>query len=515
MAPSATDIDYNVINPSNKWRMLRVQWRYGLWALWTSIGSMMLGFDYVIGSQLAALSEFQKFFGVQQPDGSWIIPATYLSAWGAIGLGCDVVASWLAAPLLEKYGRKPLILFSALVSVVAIILQQLATNWRVHLAGRAVNVNTSIIWGQMLVVIVARATSSLDTKWQWWIPIICMYIYPLMLVVVWPFFPESPYWLVREERCEDARKSLQRMYGFDSPDFYDIELRRLQEDVRLCEEMTGTSKSSKLIFGFLPSPTAELQCFDKQNRKRTLTAICAASSQQVIGAAFVIGNATYFLELIGVKQYFDASVVLYVIMLLSSAAAFPLSEVVGRRTLIVPSQFLLCFFLLLIGIMGCIPNQAKAGWAIVVFIYLWAIVYQVSIGATGFVLASEVATLRLRAVTQALVTMSNGVWGLIMQFTIPYMINPDAGHLGGKVGFIFFGLGIIVSVLGWFLYPETKGVRFEKLDELYAKGVKPRHFKKYENQTDIDNQIGSKQDELDVEAESRVEGTVDHEIKSE
>ena len=93
-------------------------------------------------------------------------------------------------------------------------------------------------------------------------------------------------------------------------------------------------------------------------------------------------------------------------------------------------------------------------------------------------------------------------------------INPDAGHLGGKVGFIFFGLGIIVSVLGWFLYPETKGVRFEKLDELYAKGVKPRHFKKYENQTDIDNQIGSKQDELDVEAESRVEGTVDHAIKS-
>lgn len=108
-------------------------------ALWTSIGSMMLGFDYVIGSQLAALSEFKKYFGVQEADGTWIIPATYLSAWGAIGLGCDVIASWLAAPLLEKYGRKPLILFSAIVSVVAIILQQLATNWRVHLAGRAVN----------------------------------------------------------------------------------------------------------------------------------------------------------------------------------------------------------------------------------------------------------------------------------------------------------------------------------------------------------------------------------------
>lgn len=213
------------------------------------------------------------------------------------------------------------------------------------------------------------------------------------------------------------------MYGFHHPEFYDIEIRRLQEDVRLCEQMTGANKANRTIWGFIPNPTAELECFNKQNRKRTLTAICAASSQQVIGAAFVIGNATYFLQLIGVKEYFNASVVLYVIMLLSSAAAFPLSEMIGRRTLIVPSQFLLCFFLLLMGIMGCLSDQTKAGWAIVVFIYLWAIVYQVSIGATGFVLASEVATLRLRAVTQALVTMSNGVWGLIMQFTIPYMVS--------------------------------------------------------------------------------------------
>lgn len=245
---------------------------------------------------------------------------------------------------------------------------------------------------------------------------------PVMLVLVWPFFPESPYWLIREDKHAAARKSLERMYGFEDPIFYEIEMKRLQEDVHFCEERGGEIKKERLIWGFIPSPTAELECFHKGNRKRTLTAICAASSQQVIGAAFVIGNATYFLFLIGVKQYFDASVVLYVIMLLSSAAAFPLSEVVGRRTLIVPAQFVLCIFLLLIGIMGCIPDQSKAGWAIVVFIYLWAIVYQLSIGATGFVLASEVSTLRLRAVTQALVTMSNGVWGLIMQFTIPYMV---------------------------------------------------------------------------------------------
>jgi hypothetical protein len=65
-----------------------------------------------------------------------------------------------------------------------------------------------------------------------------------------------------------------------------------------------------------------------------------------------------------------------------------------------------------------------------------------------------------------------------MQFTVPYMINPDAGNLGGKVGFIFLGTGLLAGIGGWYLFPETKGLSFEKLDELYAMKVSPRFFKK-------------------------------------
>jgi hypothetical protein len=35
-------------------------------------------------------------------------------------------------------------------------------------------------------------------------------------------------------------------------------------------------------------------------------------------------------------------------------------------------------------------------------------------------------------------------------------INPDAGNLGGKVGFIFLATAIFAAVGGWYLYPETK-----------------------------------------------------------
>ncbi|KAH8805310.1 general substrate transporter [Xylogone sp. PMI_703] len=506
MAAIIDGVDYSIVNPENKWRMLKSQWRFALWSLWISSGVIMQGFDIVAGGQLAALPTFQKQFGIKEHDGSYLIPAHYLSAWNSIAPACEVASTFIFAPLLERFGRKPGILAAAFISTAGILLQQLATDWKVHLAGRGVNgiaigmmftisplwigetcrpelrgfflcfFNTSIVFGQFAIVVVSKGGSYIDSKWQWWLPVVAMYIFPLILVSGWPFFPESPYWLIRQGKLSQARRALQRIYGFVETAFYEVEMNRMEEEIRISTELQGNlDEKYRTILGV--NISAEAECFNAMNRKRTLTAIFAASGQQMIGATFVIGYATYFLDLIGIKNYFDASVVLYIVMLLASLAAFPLTEIVGRRSLIVWPQFVLCFMLLLIGIMGCVPDKSKAGWGIVVFIYVWAIIYQLSIGATGFVLASEIATMRLRGATQGLITITNAIWGLIMQFTIPYMINPDAGNLGGKVGFVFLGTGLLAAIGGWYLYPETKGISFEKLDELYAAKVRPRHFK--------------------------------------
>lgn len=99
----------------------------------------MQGFDIVAGGQLAALPEFRKQFGFPQPDGSYTIPARYLSAWNSIAPACGVASTFIYAPLLEKYGRKPGILVASAISTGGVLLQQLAADWRVHLAGRGVN----------------------------------------------------------------------------------------------------------------------------------------------------------------------------------------------------------------------------------------------------------------------------------------------------------------------------------------------------------------------------------------
>ncbi|KAK5173250.1 uncharacterized protein LTR77_001931 [Saxophila tyrrhenica] len=509
MAELIKGVDFSVVDPSQKWKILRSQSRFALWALWLSSGVIMQGFDITVGGQLAALPAFREKFGRPQPDGSFLLPAYYLSAWNSIAPACEVVATFIFAPLLEKYGRKWGILAASMISVAGILLQQLAQDWTVHLAGRGVNgvaigmmftitplwigeccrpelrgfflcfFNTAIVFGQFAIVVVSRGSNEIDGKWQWWTPVVAMYIFPLILTSLWPWFPESTYWLVRQGRPEAAKASLRRIHGFTEEAFYDIELHRLEEEVRVANEIQGSIDGVHTRKFLGVDIDAEAECFRASNRKRTFTAIFCASGQQMIGATFVIGYSTYFFELIGIQDYFNASVALYVVMLLASTAAFPLTEIYGRRFLIVGPQFALCFMLLMVGILGCIPNHPVAtGKAIVAFIYVWALIYQLSIGATGFVLASEIATMRLRGATQGLITITNACWGLIMQFTVPYMINRDAGNLGGKVGFIFLGTGLIAAVGGWFLYPETKGIPFEKMDELYAAKVPPRRFGK-------------------------------------
>jgi MFS family permease len=52
-----------------------------------------------------------------------------------------------------------------------------------------------------------------DNQWAWRIPIIAMQVYPLSLLAIFEQLPESPRWFMFHERKDDAKKSLNRIYG--------------------------------------------------------------------------------------------------------------------------------------------------------------------------------------------------------------------------------------------------------------------------------------------------------------
>ncbi len=177
-------------------------------ALLISSGVVMQGFDIVAGGQLAALPAFREKFGVHQSDGTYLIPAHYLSAWNSIAPATEIVSAFIFAPLLDRFGRKWGILAASLISVAGVLLQQLAPDWKVHLAGRGVNgiaiglmftisplwigetcrpelrgfflcfFNTSIVFGQFAIVIVSQGSSHISGRWQWWLPVVAMYFFP-------------------------------------------------------------------------------------------------------------------------------------------------------------------------------------------------------------------------------------------------------------------------------------------------------------------------------------------------
>lgn len=430
-----------------------------------------------------------------EPSG-YLIPARWQSAWSgatsAGGLVGGVIAGWL----IEKIGRKHSFAIGSVLAGVGIGLQVASHEWTVFMGGRIVNaagfsivfltgpvwigenarpelrgfflclLNGCIVLAQFLLACTAQGTSKIQGKWSYELLIVLQFMWVGIMLLGYPIFPESPYWLLKHGRPEKARKSLQWVHGRSDQSLIDAEMKRIQVAVNFSEELKRTTAAKGPEF---------LQLFQGSNLKRTLIACLPIAAQQFIGAAFVLGYITYFLSLLNVEDYFTVSVVLYVVMLLSNLAAFGLTEIAGRRTLLVPGMFALTAIELLLGIMGCISAKG-AIWVILVCIFLWAIIYQITVGAAGFALASEVGSLPLRAATQSIVIVTQLFVGWLIGFISPYMINPDAGNLGAKVGFVFFGFGVPFCILMYFFIPETKGLSYEEMDYLFTTRTNCRHF---------------------------------------
>jgi len=89
--------------------------------------------------------------------------------------------------------------------------------------------------------------------------------------------------------------------------------------------------------------------------------------------------------------------------------------------------------------------------------------YNVSVGDSGFVFASELSTLPLRPQTQGIIGFVQSGLGWLVGFVFPYCINPDAGNFGGKVAYFFFGFGVILSIVTFLYLPETKGLTIDEV----------------------------------------------------
>ncbi|CAK7201577.1 hypothetical protein SEUCBS139899_004283 [Sporothrix eucalyptigena] len=495
----AASLDWAEDHQDKRWTVLVRLKRFTLWSLYISIGSMMLGFDFSLAGTLTAFPAFQQLMGVPYAAeaSGYLITARVQSAWSAISTVGDILGIVISSLVMDRIGRKHTIFFGIVFTSVGIGMQIASHEWTLFLGGRLVNaigfgivyvvcpvwigenvrpelrglflcfINGSIIMGQFILALIAYGTQHISGKWSYESLIVLQFAYVLFLIIGYPFFPESPYFILsKKQDPAAAEKQLGRIYGRKDLLLLTAEIVRIQK-------LVDDDEAAKRL-ALAQGPPIQ-QCFRGANLKRTLISLIPPATQQFIGAAFVLGYITYFLSLLHIENYFTVSVVLYVCMFLSNCSAFPLIEVVGRRPLMLIGIFALTLIELIMGIMGVV-NNAAALWVTLVCIFLWAVFYQVSVGAVGLAIASEMATPRLRPITISLVGCMQGVSGWLIGFVSPYMINPDAGNLGAKVGFVFAGFGVPLCILIFFYIPETKGLSFEDLDLLFENRVNTRHF---------------------------------------
>lgn len=75
---------------------------------------------------------------------------------------------------------------------------------------------------------------------------------------------------------------------------------------------------------------------------------------------------------------------------------------VGRRTIYVTGQALLCGWLLLIGILNATSKTGGSLWAQAAFCILWLFTYSLTVGPIAYAIIAETSSVRLRPLSVVL-----------------------------------------------------------------------------------------------------------------
>ncbi|KAI0508290.1 sugar porter family MFS transporter [Xylaria bambusicola] len=466
------------------------------WSMFVSIGVIMLAFDPQIVGNMFAIPQFKKDFGIEHPNGEFVIPArwqTGLSLGNPLG---QVVGALFSAYPMELFGRKWT--FFGCVSLTAglVFIQFFARSLEVLLVGELLGglvlgcfvvigptyasevcpmalrgvltsyTNLCFVTGQLLGNGVTAGTATLKNHWAYSIPFALQWFWVLVIIPGVFFIPESPWWLVRKGRIEEARDSLRRLASRKVN--VDATLAAIAETDRLELEMEAGSTYRDTIKGV------------NWRRTEISTGVYAT---QVLSGIYLINYGTYFFQQAGVGEQdaFYLGIGFLAVGWVSTVISWYLIGQFGRRRIFNIGLLVCVILMFIIGILDTIPGRPSGvAWAESSLMLVWNGAYDLSIGPITFVILGECSATRVRSKTIAVATAFQAVLGIVMTVAIPYMINPDEANLQGKLGYYFGGLGALCLIWSYFRVPETKGRTYEELDVLFDRKIPAREFKNYQ-----------------------------------
>lgn len=463
-----------------------------------STAIIMEGYDVVLLANLYASPAFAKRYGVATGSATdpYQIPArwqTGLSNGANVG---EIIGLFINGIVSERYGYRKTMIVS-LTAVIAFIFipffakslvdlevgeilcgipwgvfQTLTTAYASEVCPTQLRaylttyVNLCWVIGQLIASGVLRAQALKNDQWAYRIPFAIQWIWPVPIIIGVLFAPESPWWLVRKGRNEDAKKALLKLTSSKNAD----ESFNVDDTIAM---MVTTNELERA----LESGTSYWDCFKGIDLRRTEIVSVTWLIQNLCGSAFM-GYSTYFYEQAGMSTVdsFDMSMGQYALGICGTLGSWFLMTRLGRRTLYVHGLAILTLLLLIIGLIS-ISNSKGASWGIGSMLLIYTFTYDITVGPVCYSLVAEIPSTRLK--TKSIVIARNvyNVMGIINGVITPYMLNPTAWNWKGKAGFFWAGMCFLCWLWTYFRLPEPKGRTYGELDILFERGIAARKFK--------------------------------------
>ncbi|RMZ69161.1 sugar transporter [Pyrenophora seminiperda CCB06] len=402
-------------------------------AIVATMGGMLFGFD--ISSMSAIIPTKQYIRGM-------LIAGQILNGV-TVGITSSQVPVYLAE--ISKHSQRGAI----------IIIQQLAIEWGI-LIMYFIGYGCSFISGE---------TASFRTAWG------IQYVPCVFFMIGLPFLPESPRWLAKVDRTEEAIHVLAVIQADGNiEDPYVI---------AEYEEIVTTLTAERL------APKGWRKFVVNGMWKRTLAGFSPNIGRTKKLPVTTNNYVTFLFAMAGLSGNINlvSSGVQYALFIIFSSIMFFFVDKIGRRTLLVWGAIAMgiCHFVVG-GTLGAHSKYVPEGvngdanvvmlvhgspaYTVIAFCYLLIIVYALTLAPICWVYAAEVWSLETRASGMGI--SATGNW--LFNFAIGFFIPPAFVNIRWGIFIIFGVLCMLAAVQFFFTYPETCGKTLEEIEVLFSKG---------------------------------------------